>query len=301
MDALQDNREKTIRTSDLLGKKVYFRKAGKDGAPFLKKVGKIRSFPIHPKKAKVIGVLIKRPDLAWMFHRGDVLVSTDGLESVDGNLVYSEGGGKFGHEAEKALSKNYGITLDECLLWLGLPVLTESGEAVGFVKDMEFAPSSGNIVSIEIGKGPTSDTLLGSVRMPATVIRGFKRGKGTRLSDSPMPDDGGNDGDAFGALVVTDEALELEASGGVAEKAGRTAAVVADKTRKTYRKTMKRTEGIRRGAGEKAKKAASAASDAAEKGAFVTGRQIARASGMFSEFKDEFLKAMDDDAEDAQK
>ena len=330
MDNPTENKD-TIQASELLNQRVYFRKAPKNARPgsskagrnagsegieeyneavsdgeeaaissevSLKKVGKIRAIAFHPTKAKVVGYLVKRPDLMWMFRRGDVFVSVDGLEKVDGEFVYREDGASFGSSAEKALSKTHGVSLDDCLLWLGLPVMTEDGRTIGIIKDVEFDTARGNIRTITAGKGATADTLLGSLRIPVAYIRGFRRGHGARLSDAAMSDSDKREGDAFGAIIVSDDVMSLDSVGGVAEKAGAATAVVADKTKKTYKKVMRKTEGVRKDAGDKAKKAASAASEAVEKGAFVTGRQISRAGSMFSDFKDEFLRAMDGEDED---
>ena len=312
MDSLALKTMSTMSTADLSRRRVYVRHPKKNDPDALKKVGKIHAFVFHPKKAKLLGCLIKRPDLAWMFRRGDVFVSTDGLEFIDGDIVFSETSGSYGREAEKRLSKEHGIGLDDCILWVGLPIMTENGDALGLIRDVEFDIATGNVTAIVAAQGATADTLLGARRIPARMIRGFRRGKGARLSDAPMSDSAEKEGEAFGAFVVSDEALGVDTVGGVAEKAGAATAVIGDKTKKTYRKVVaqagplkekavEQTAEIRRKAGEQARRASAAASDAAEKGAFVTGRQIARAAGMFSDFRDEFKRALDgEDDEDLQ-
>ena len=154
-----------------------------------------------------------------------------------------------------------------------------------------------------LGQGATANAILGRRRVPAKAIRGFKRGAGSELAA-----DGGYDGDEadgimrLGAIVIGDESLEGDTTGGIAEKAGTATAIVVDRTKRTYAKVAEQTEDARRKAkdmaGETMGKASSAAGRALEKGAFVTGRQIGRATGMFSEFRDEFKRALESDEED---
>ena len=60
---------KLITTHELTGTRVL---GGKKGT---KRIGKIRRFVFHPKEKRVIGFVVKRPDLLWMFHRADVFLS----------------------------------------------------------------------------------------------------------------------------------------------------------------------------------------------------------------------------------
>ncbi|MBQ9069596.1 MAG: PRC-barrel domain protein, partial [Eggerthellaceae bacterium] len=90
-------------------------------------------------------------------------------------------------------------------------------------------------------------------------------------------DENGEEVALRGAIVVSDEVDMRLMEGGVAEKAGQQAAVMQDKVRRTVK--------------PKAQEAARKTGDAINKGAFATGRQLGRAKGMFSAFKEEFDKA----------
>ena len=69
-----------------------------------------------------------------------------------------------------------------------------------------------------------------------------------------------------------------------AAKAGEATAVVADRARETVEAVKPAVSTATKAAGK-----------AVNKGAYATGRQIKRASGMFSAFKEEYDKARHDD------
>lgn len=79
---------------------------------------------------------------------------------------------------------------------------------------------------------------------------------------------------------MKDEAAEIAVEGGAAEKAGAATAVAMDKAHTAVDKVK-----------PKVNEAAHAAGDAVNKGAYATGKQIGKATGMFSEFKEEYDKA----------
>ena len=62
-----------ITTKELVGTKVL---GGKDGT---QRIGKVHCCVFHPTEKRVIGFLIKRPDLLLMFHRADSFVTLDGF------------------------------------------------------------------------------------------------------------------------------------------------------------------------------------------------------------------------------
>lgn len=75
----------------------------------------------------------------------------------------------------------------------------------------------------------------------------------------------------LGAILVSDEVAELAVEGGLAAKAGEATAVVADRARETVEAVKPAVSTATKAAGK-----------AVNKGAYATGRQIKRASGMFS-------------------
>lgn len=262
-----------VSTKDLTGKKVWVGRPTKNDPDLVKKTGKVRAAVFHPTKKRYVGILVKRPDIALMFHRTDMFVAFNGYDIIDGDIVVRSDNSAIDKGACKAL----GIDLDDCVLWVGLPVMCEDGTNFGLVDNVVFHPQSGDVEMLEVSQGATANTILGKRYVPADAIRGFKRGIGTKLY---MTDDS-EDPESFGAILVDDSVKDINVQGGVAEKAGAATAVATDKVQRTVVKVK-----------PKVKEATKAAGDAVEKGVYVTGRQIGRTKGMFSSFKEEFNKAL---------
>ncbi len=279
-----------MNTKDLANKKVWTSRSTKNDPDAVKKVGRIHAFVFHPSKAQLVGFLVKRPDIALMFHREDMFVAFNGFD-----LLQDEGGSQVivvredpqahGRGAMKAL----GLNLDNCVIWIGLPAMTPSGQSLGMVDGVEFDPKTGRVVSVEVSQGATANTLLGRRRIPGRLMLGFRRGMGTQL----LLADDDDDPESLGAVIVNEQALDLPVEGGVAEKAGAATAVATDKAKKTYRKVA---NTVSEKVTPKAKEASVIAGDAVQKGVYATGRQIARSQGMFGRFKDEFKAAMNGDS-----
>lgn len=235
-----------------------------------KRLGKVHSFVFHPQKRRVVGFTVKCPDVALMFHRPDLFVALDSFEVEDGNIHVSEGNAATG----KAACKRMGIAWDECILWQGLPLMTEDGKRCGYVGDVVFETETGAVVSITVDRGKSAEVLLGTAEIPAAWIRGFKLGVGDKLATA--------EGDDFmhGAIIVSSEALSVSAEGGVAEKAGAATAVAAAKVSNVADKVK-----------PAASQAAHKTGEAVNKGAFALGSQLGKTRGMFSSFKEEYRRA----------
>lgn len=262
-------------TSDLQGKRVVeMTKKEK-----LRKVGKVRSFVFHPSEKRVVGILVKRPDAAMMFHRKDVFVRLGGFSvSDEGIIVVADQSDATDRGAEKFL----GVDLDECVIWRGMPVMCEDEDPIGIVGDVSFDFETGAVIEVTLEEGSlTKDALLGRRVLPASEVLGFRKGIGHAVAT----EDGEWDEEpALGAILVSNEAKKAETKGGIAEKAGASTAVARAKVRVVKTKAKPKVDE----AGEKA-------GAAAEKALYATGRQLGRASGMFSAFKEEFDKARNED------
>lgn len=280
-----------VSAAALTGMKAWMGRPKKNEPDAVKKMGRVRACVFHPKQKRCVGLLVKRPDVALMFHRADLFVAVNGYDIVDGALVIRDDAAATDRGACKAL----GIDLDDCVLWLGLAVMCQDGTSFGTVGDVLFHPQTGAVEMLVVSKGATANTLLGKLNVPAQDVLGFKRGMGTQLY---MADD--DDRNALGCIVVSDRVKQMEVSGGVAEKAGEATAVAADKAKRAVRKVKPQAQAAVDAAKPVAQKAAKAASEAVDKGAFATGRQIGRATGMFGSFADNFKKAMADDDSDPQ-
>ncbi len=253
-----------MTTGELRGMRVL---GGKKGT---KRIGKIRRFVFHPRERRIVGFIVKRPDLLWMFHRKDLFVSLQGYDMVDGRAVVRTFPGATGKGACKAL----GIDWNACVLWEGMPLLTESGDQLGVVGDVSFDGETGAIASVLADAGATANTLLGTRRIPSSLIKGFRRGAGVALAASG---DAGAEQEEeeveYGAILVSDEARDIPAEGSVAEKAGAATAVAVDKVSRT------------------ATSAAKSATEAVGKGARALGKRAGETKDAFSEFKEEYDKA----------
>ena len=180
---------------------------------------------------------------------------------------------------DRAACKSLGVNWDDCVLWVGLPVMTEDGQNFGMVGSVAFDRETGAVDSLETNSGATANALLG-------------RRNGARLPDCRLQArhgqwpfrrrSGAGEGDAveLGAILVADEAKDLPVEGGMAEKAGKATAVAMDKAHAAVDKVKPVVSETAGKAGE-----------AINKGAYATGKQISKTKTMFSDFKSEYDKA----------
>lgn len=275
-----------MNTRDLFNKKIWMSRPRKNDPDAVKKVGRIHAFVFHPSRPQLVGFLVKRPDVALMFRREDMFVAFNGFIVFDDYIVVNEAAGSQGRAATKAL----GINLDDCVIWMGLAVMCADGTALGIADNVEFDPKTGRVLALEVSGGATANALLGRRTIPGEMIVGFRRGMGDKLW---LTDDEDDDPEARGAVIVADDAAGIDVAGGVAEKAGEATAVATDKAKKTYKKVVRKVKPV-------ASSATKTAGEAVQKGVYATGRQIARTEGMFSNFKNEFKKAMNGDDDEQQ-
>lgn len=260
---------KLISTKELIGLRVVGSKPSKKDPEATRKIGKVRACVFHPQEKRFVGVIVKRPDAAMMFHRKDLFVAYNGYDMVDGRMVVRDDK----EATDAAACRAMGVNWDECVLWVGLPVITQDGTEFGVVGDIVFDRHTGAIEHLEVNAGATANALLGVREIPVSMIKGFRRGIGAALT---AYDEEGEE-PIYGAILVDNAAKGVTVEGGLAEKAGEATAVVGNKAHEVVDDVVK--------------PAAHAAGKAVNKGAYVTGRQISRAKGMFSNFKSEYDKA----------
>ena len=292
--------EALLSISELLNKKVFV--AHKKKEDTYRRIGKVRRFVFHPTEKRVIGFIMKRPDMAMMFHRPDQFVAIDRIEVVEGGVIVEDAPDSFDQKA----CRRFGVEWAKCLLWLGMEIVTESGESLGRVGDVIFEPNTGRVVCLRRDEGATARWILGIEEVPANMIRGFRFGVGSQMADYENDEAGAEEDDTpeeevenFGAIVVLDAVRDLDSHGGLAEKAGAASVRAANKGKEALNRAKE--QGVEMA--EKAKEVArektgvtvdnlgEKAGDALNKGAFATGRQIGRAKGMFAGFMDEYRKA----------
>lgn len=237
---------------------------GKNGTSH---IGKVRRLVFHPRERRVVGFIVKRPDLALMFHRKDLFVSINGFDIVDGRVVVRQ----TPDATDKGACKALGIDWDTCVMWEGLPLMTESGETLGMVGTVTFDRETGAISTVTADAGATANTLLGTRVIPASYIKGFRRGIGVALVQQD------EDEIELGAILVSDEAMKLVAEGSVAEKAGAATAVAVNKVNTTVKPAVTN--------------AAKATTQAVGKGVRAVGKRAEETKDAFSGFKEEYDKA----------
>ena len=274
--------ERLITTRELANKHVVDGKKGK-------RIGKVRRFVFHPSEKRCIGLLVKRPDAALMFHRKDLFVALDGFDiDEDGNVAVHDDPAATDRGAIKAL----GVDWDSCVIWVGMPVMTSAGDFLGFVETVAFDRETGAVSSLVTENGAANDAIVGKRTVPAKYVKGFRRGQGMALvQEGEYQGEDPDENVERGAIMVADDALDAPIEGGVAAAAGKATAVVTDKAKKGVKKVKKvagkRIEDAKPGA----QKLANAAGEAVESGSFAVGKQLGKASGMFAAFKEEFDKA----------
>ncbi len=250
---------------DLVGSVVFERTPKKEH-----RIGKVHAAIFHPKERKVIGLSIKRPDVALMFHRSEKVVPVNAFEVQGKHLIVDEKN----FMSPKALAKQCNVTWDECLMWQGMPLLTEDETRVGYVGDVVFSLPDGVVTTLVVDKGGTHNALVGRVSISANEVKGFKFGVGERLNSA----DGNNV--LQGAIIVSDEVLLANAEGGLAEKAGVASAKIANTVGNKIEKAKPTVSEATQRAGE-----------SVNKGAYALGKQLAQTKGMFASFKEEYNKA----------
>ena len=143
-------------TKELAGLKVY-------GGKKEKRIGKVRHFVFHPTEKRLIGFTVKRPDAALMFKRKDVFVALGGYDVIeDGLLLHDDP-----DATDKGAIKALGVNWDTCVLWVGMPVITKSGDMLGYVNVVTFDKDTGAIESFTVENGAANDAILGVRTIPA--------------------------------------------------------------------------------------------------------------------------------------
>lgn len=304
-----------LSTNQLMNKKVIAPQGRKDKE---KRIGKVRRFVFHPREKRCIGFIVKRPDAALMFRRKDLFVAIDRIRIEDDEVHVDGADGSMGASAIKRL----GVEWNNCVLWVGMQVISESGEGLGNVGNVLFDEGAGKVSAIELDSGATARALLGKSTIPADLIKGFRFGVGSRLSgyQDEVADDEDDQEELseedLGAILVSDKALELQPEGGLAEKAGRASVTAAVKSREAAEKAKVAgadlAEKVKAKSAEVAeqtkasveeskpqmKEAGKKAEEVMNKGAYMTGVQIAKSKKMFAGFMDNYRKALNGEDED---
>lgn len=263
-------RKRMVTSNDMHKMRVF------GGKRRTKRIGKVKSCVFHPSEKRCVGFMVKRPDLLWMFHRKDLFVALDGFDLSDGRIVVKGEGEVTG----PAACRRMGIDWDSCVIWEGMPLMTADGTAVGYVGNISFSLATGEVARVEASNGATAKYLLGTLEVPAELIRGFKRGMGATLAVKDDTREAGQSVEFKGAILVSDEVWELSPEGGWAESAGEFTARAKERMHEAAEKAKPKVQKVTHAAG-----------DAINEGAYAVGKQVAASKGMFASFKEEYDKA----------
>ncbi len=249
-----------LKISQLYRMRVYKPKRGNPDDPAslgkkeLTQVGRIHMAVFSPNGKRVVGFMVKRPDIAGMIKQEDQFLALDSFVQGELGLVATKGKDSWDDAARKRMGLDWG----HCLMWSGMDAKTTDGKELGWVSDVEFSPKTGAVSIIFVGDGGVSEKLVGNVEIPVDMLRGYSKGK----------------------MLVDPEAARLALDGGIAAKAGA-----------SYGKAKVEGKKVADKAKVEGKKAAEATSVVVEKGAKGLGRQIRKSKGMFGSFMDEYKKA----------
>jgi len=176
-----------------------------------KRLGRVGDVLFAPGSTAVTGFVVLRPRLLFLIDRKDRYLALDRVEfSEDRQLVVADSKGAW----DGAAARRLGFSWDDAVIWVGMPVISESRLKLGAVRDGLFDEKTGAICAIGLTSGLTADAAIGVRDLPASVVIGF-------------------DGEV---VKVRDEALAYEPSGGAAAAAGR-GAVVSQYFRKNTGRT----------------------------------------------------------------
>lgn len=164
------------------------------GAKQLSVVGKVHLTVFDPKGTRVVGFMVKKPDVASMIKVPDAFLALDSFVVCDLGLVATRGDDSFDDAARQRL----GIDWDRCIIWAGMDAKTTDGKVLGWVSDVEFSPKTGQAKTFFIGDGAMSTALVGNIEVPVDLLRGYRDGY----------------------MLVDPKAAGLQLDGGAAAKAG---------------------------------------------------------------------------------
>jgi sporulation protein YlmC with PRC-barrel domain len=162
-------------------------------------LGSVTHALCHPADPVVVGVEIQPPNVAMVVSRRPRYMALTGVTIAGDHLEVDDPKNWSGDRGAKTL----GIDWEETVIWVGMPVATQSGTQLGYVRDATFELPDARIRQIALTEGLTSDAAVGTRTIAGELVTGFESG----------------------SVRVADAAGGAEFSGGLAAKAGTGAAV----------------------------------------------------------------------------
>ena len=166
------------RISALTGKPVLLlkkTKKDKDGVVTDKyqKFGRLRAAVFSPDGRRVVGFVVKRPDVVGMIRRGDAFVALDALGRFDEkNMLVSRPEDGLDDAALRRLDLDW----DNCIMWAGMDAKTTDGKPLGYVSDAEYDEKTGRVTRFFTNDGGMAKALIGSFVIAPEMVRGYSNG-----------------------------------------------------------------------------------------------------------------------------
>ena len=160
-----------LTMEQLIGQKVFqprpaSKKTRTDGTPAApKRIGKVHNLVFSPDGLQVVGLMVKRPDVAGMIKREDLFVPLSGFTTFEGGLLIKDG-----TPTDEAAAKALRLDLDKCIIWGGMDVVSQDGASLGYVADCSFDWKTGALDTLYVTDGAMAATLVGSVPLPANLL-----------------------------------------------------------------------------------------------------------------------------------
>jgi len=222
-----------------------------------RRIGKILRAVFSPEDYTLVGYLVARPDLLFMFKRRDRFLAYDAFKVVDGRVI-----GTIDRDSWDAPAcKRLGIDWDECLILEGMELVLKDGTKIGTIDSVDYETRTGKPLQIHAGDGLATRAIVGVSSIPMDLIIGYKDGR----------------------VVAKKAAGSIQSEGGLASKAGEQVAVASHAIKE-------KTASARKTAKTISKKTGKAADKALDSGSKALGKQLGKTKGMFRAFKDEYKK-----------
>ena len=195
-------------------------------------LGKIHHGVFAPHSTRLVGFMIKRPDIICMIKRSDLFMALDSF-AVSNDSRYDDNTGAevlFCDNPAEGLGdvaiKRLGLDWNQCVMWFGMDVMTQSHKNLGRIVDFTFSPHSGEVEHFEASTTQAATALIGNVMIAPQHVNGCKKQ----------------------TMIVSDEVGAHSFSGGVAGKVGEAVGKVQVHSTKACKTFMKHAEkGVEKG------------------------------------------------------
>ena len=237
-----------LRVSDFVDRRVLLprgQKKAKDGTAGerYQRLGRVGSAVFSPDGERVVGFMVRRPDVVGVIQRDDVFLALDSLR-LEGEQVLvtrPEDG------TDETAIRRLGLDWDSCIIWVGMDAQTVEGKSLGYVSDAEFDEKTGRVQRFSSTNGTVSRALLGSFVITPDMVVGYCKGR----------------------MIVDPGGRPVQLDGGFAATAG-----------EGYARARARGSEVGKKVGEVAGKAADTAVD---RGGHALGRAIGKAKRAISD------------------